>query len=272
MHKYIHDFIDEQVLPTEYLSIIKQHWLPLASEVAKDQRRPLIVGINGAQGSGKTTMASCLRLLLQNQHNLKTLVLSLDDLYLPKSERESLAKHVHPLLAVRGVPGTHDVSWGRRIFDAIKQNKSGEILLPRFDKVCDDRVKELVSAQLPLDVVIFEGWCVGATSQSERQLENPINTLEMQEDKDGRWRQYVNQQLNKDYQGLFSAIDILCHLKMSDWCSIIKRRKLQEHKLISTKGRGMNDADIEAFMLHFQRLTVHQMDTMPNLADRVYRL
>lgn len=70
---------------------------------------PLFVGVNGVQGSGKTTVMSGVAEKLREEHNLNTLVLSLDDLYLTHEKQQELAKaHPgNPLVQHRGVPGKH---------------------------------------------------------------------------------------------------------------------------------------------------------------------
>src|SRR4051812_33755031 len=70
---------------------------------------PFILGISGLQGSGKSTLATEL-IDAARRRGWSAVSLSLDDVYLTRAERESLARAVHPLLRTRGVPGTHDLT------------------------------------------------------------------------------------------------------------------------------------------------------------------
>src|SRR4051812_24782738 len=100
-----------QALPATYRQMVDRVHRPAAERIAETRRalgRPIVAGLCGSQGSGKSTMALFLQVLLQDR-GLKTAILSLDDLYLTLPERERLAADVHPLLRTRGVPGTHDV-------------------------------------------------------------------------------------------------------------------------------------------------------------------
>ena len=63
----------------------------------------LCIGVNGAQGTGKSTISKFLKEYLKFSYNLSVLVISLDDLYKTKSDREILSKKIHPLLKTRGV-------------------------------------------------------------------------------------------------------------------------------------------------------------------------
>ena len=47
------------------------------------------------------------------------------------------------------------------------------------------------------NIVIFEGWCVGATAQKNKDLIIPINKLEKHKDNKRIWRQKVNSELKK---------------------------------------------------------------------------
>ncbi|WP_255210702.1 hypothetical protein [Methylogaea oryzae] len=169
-----------------------------------------MLGINGGQGSGKSTLCEFLRLILEQGFGLRVAGLSIDDIYKTRAEREQLAKTVHPLLLTRGVPGTHDVELGLGVIDALKQAEAGDsVAIPSFDKARDDRrqLDEWPRFRGKADVVVFEGWCVAAKPQDEIELAQPVNRLEAEEDADGRWRRYVNQQLQGAYTELFGRLD-----------------------------------------------------------------
>lgn len=207
-------------------------------------------------------------------------VLSLDDLYLRRAERERLAATVHPLLRTRGVPGTHDVNLGEQVLEGLA--RPGTTRLPRFDKSTDDRFPESMwdEVQGPVDLILFEGWCVGARPQNEAQLAAPINALEREEDMDGRWRRYANVALAGDYQRLFSRLDMLLLLAAPSFEVVARWRTEQENALRETlrkegraEGSGLMTVEqIASFVQHYERLARHILDEMPGRADLLLRL
>ncbi len=232
---------------------------------------PLIIGLCGAQGSGKSTVTEALAERIPN-----TVVLSLDDLYLTKAERETLARDVHPLLATRGVPGTHDVALGEAVLNALRAEKP--VALPRFDKGRDDRVPTDVWPQVEgAKLVLFEGWCVGAVAQADAALTEPVNTLEADEDADGIWRRYVNDALRERYPPLF-ALDALILLAAPGFDVVRAWRTQQEHQLAADiasgkrTGQAMSDDQVVRFIQFYQRLTQHILAEMPARADLTVRL
>lgn len=269
----IADMMAEQGLPSSYRAIVDDCWQPIARRIADAQRaagRPIVVGINGTQGSGKSTLCVFLEALLVENFGLRTATLSIDDLYLGRGERQALARAVHPLFAVRGVPGTHDVALGRRTIDALTKG-AGPLPLPRFDKASDDRVADRARpiVTTPVDVVLFEGWCVAAEPEDDASLAEPINALEAAEDRDGIWRNYANDQLGDDYRALFAPIDLLIMLRPSGFDVVTGWRQLQEQKLRARTGVGMSDAEVARFVMHYERLTRHILATMPARADSI---
>lgn len=239
-------------------------------------KRPFILGICGAQGSGKSTLADALAERLR-ETGLRVAVLSLDDLYLTKGERLTLARTVHPLLATRGVPGTHDVSLGLSVLEGLAGKQP--ILLPRFDKATDDRAADGTWIDGPSDVVLFEGWCVGATAQEPAALNEPVNDLERTQDSDGRWRRHVNAALEGDYQRLFKRIDALVLLAAPDFAIVRDWRIEQEEGLrrfLQAAGRPadgtMSQQQIATFIQFYERLTRHILSEMPDRADLTLRL
>jgi D-glycerate 3-kinase len=229
----------------------------------------LVIGLCGAQGSGKSTIAAALAERIPG-----AVMLSLDDLYLPLAEREHLARTVHPLLKTRGVPGTHDVALGEAVLAHLRAGRP--VKLPRFDKATDDRAPE---STWPLvegaRLVIFEGWCVGARPQAD--IGEPVNALERDEDADGAWRRYVNAALAGQYDPLF-AVDALILLAAPGFEVVRAWRLQQEHALAADiaagrrTGRAMSDDEVGRFIQFYQRLTVHILQDMPGRADLVVRL
>lgn len=257
--------LDVDALMQNYASI----YLPLAQWLNQQHAQgKRIIGINGAQGSGKSTLCKLLALLLQQGFGKSVAVLSLDDFYLTHAQRRELAKCVHPLLQTRGVPGTHDVALAIEVLSALKSGKP--VKLPRFDKAQDDRVAEMMWQMIdhPVDIVLFEGWCVGALPQSSVQLQQPVNELEWQEDAQGIWRQYVNARLATGYQDLFALLDALVMLKVPSFTRVYEWRALQESKL----QQGMSDAQLRRFVMHYERLTRYMLDELPQRADCVLQI
>lgn len=255
-------------LPVDYRTIVDEHWRPLSEDIAERyQGRPLIVGINGSQGSGKTTLCRFLEALLL-EHNQRAVTISLDDIYLTSTERAALAKECHPLFATRGVPGTHEVALGQAILDSLVDGLPIE--LPRFDKASDDRAAEPTEVLSRNDVILLEGWCVGAKPQPEAALVAPINRLEAEEDASGKWRREVNRRLATDYADFFDRIDVLVMLEVGSFDMVRAHRKRQEQRLAARRPDGtavMDDAALDRFLMHYERLTRWMLEEMPARAD-----
>jgi D-glycerate 3-kinase len=256
-------------LPADYDLAARPVIGPLADRLAAmagEQAASVIVGICGAQGSGKSTLALFLGNWLEREIGLSVARLSLDDLYLTKAQRLALAASRHPLLRTRGVPGTHDIDLGLRILDDLTTG-TGRVALPAFDKKTDDRapVSAWSSAEAPVDVVLFEGWCVGARPQPESALGEPVNELEADEDPDARWRGQVNERLATDYAAAFARLDALVLLRVPSFDRVLDWRGLQERKLTGS----VDSRRMLRFIQHFERLTRHILDTMPAYADAI---
>ncbi len=242
----------------------------ILARLSQERSKPLVVGICGAQGSGKTTLANGLLRGLRDA-GIAAASLSIDDLYLTLAEREHLAREVHPLLRTRGVPGTHDVDLGLSVIADIDGRPPA--LLPRFDKSRDDRapVDRWQAIDEPLDVLLFEGWCVGARPQPAGDLIEPVNALERDEDRDGCWRDYVNVALAGRYRALFDRIDFLTLLAAPGWEVVRAWRSQQENDLRAQAAPGapgvMTDDQVARFIQHYERLTRHILVEMPGRAD-----
>lgn len=245
---------------------------------SKRRAAPLIVGLCGSQGSGKSTLAAVLRAELKGM-GVTVATLSLDDVYLPLHTRIELANTIHPLLRTRGVPGTHDISLATEVIDSLR--RSGTTLLPVFDKATDDRrpQTEWISVPSRVEVLIFEGWCVGAVPESEQALAEPINVLEREEDASGVWRGHVNRTLRDFYQPLFGQLDLLILLAAPSFEVVYRWRLEQEiglRRAVAERGgdaaRLMTDAQLARFISHYERLTRHILREMPGRAHIVVRL
>jgi D-glycerate 3-kinase len=247
---------------------------------SKVTNEPYITGINGAQGSGKTTTVKIVKALLENAFGLNVLALSIDDLYLTKKQRQQLAIDEHILLQTRGVPGTHDTTLGLSIFQKLKDRPFKSFQIPIFDKSIDDRVEDSLWLQITqqVDIVLFEGWCVGAIAQDPINLSQAVNTLEEDEDKNAVWRNFVNDQLENKYKQLFSNIDLLIMLKVPSMEKVYDWRLLQEQKmreslsLSQIKKVGMSDKELKRFIMHYERITRSTLYEMPGRADIVLQI
>nr|WP_240339042.1 kinase [Novosphingobium sp. BW1] len=249
----------------------------LTGWLGHDHPRPLILGLCGAQGSGKSTLAAWLAERLGGM-GMRAGILSIDDLYLGRVQRQDLAATVHPLFATRGVPGTHDVTRGCALLAALRAGTL-PLVLPRFDKGRDEPAPQGEPVDAPLDVLIFEGWCVGARPQTEPQLSPPVNALEREEDPEGTWRRHVNTALACHYAPLFEAIDRLVLLAAPGFEVVRGWRGEQEAELrtrlsaSSEAGREVMDAPrLDRFVQHYERLTRNILDEMPARADLVLQL
>lgn len=277
----ISTFLAAHQLPDSYRDIAQKWFIPLADEITEHQnsaKKPYFVGVNGCQGSGKSTLCDFLVFYLTQHKKLNVVSLSLDDFYLDKSSRNALAVKVHPLLATRGVPGTHDVGLAQTTFDRLRGY--GTVSIPRFNKATDNPfpVVEWPVIHSPPDVVLVEGWCWGVSPQSKAQLEEPVNALEQDEDPMGIWRSYVNKQLEDAYQALFDQMSFWVMLKAPSFAQVYNWRKEQEHKLAARLGNAqahsgiMNDVEIERFIQHYQRLTEQSLTSLPERCNYVFHL
>jgi D-glycerate 3-kinase len=236
--------------------------------------------VNGTQGSGKSTLSDLLVHLFKHKHHLSAVCFSLDDFYLSRQQREDLATEIHPLFKTRGVPGTHDLALAIKTLKCLLEGKATRI--PRFNKAIDDRYdqKDWTVIDKPVDIIIFEGWCLGAQAQSEQTLTEAINDLESEEDASLRWRSYINQQLLGPYQHLFSYIDQWVMLKAPSFECVYQWRLEQEDKLkakLAASGSNddsgvMNENEVARFIKFYQRITTHLLVTLPAKVHHLFEL
>ena len=108
-------FIKSQETSTEKFSdkdkMLKSFLIPMCFWIAKkvNNNKPYFVGLAGGQGTGKTTISSITKIILEKYFKLKVFKISIDDFYKTRKERLNLSKKIHPMLMTRGVPGTHDI-------------------------------------------------------------------------------------------------------------------------------------------------------------------
>lgn len=278
----IQQLLTEERLPESYAEDAKLWLLPFIEEVrakvGQQNGSPWLLGINGAQGTGKTTLCKLIKSCLESE-GLAVLVLSIDDFYLSKAARKELAGEVHPLLATRGVPGTHDTAQLISLISALQnQTLNQPLLLPLFDKASDDVVpqNQCPRVEHPVDLIILEGWFVGVLPECDAAMAAPINHLESEEDQEGIWRHYVNHCLARDYVPIFERLDELLLLKAPSFELVYEWRGLQEQKLRDSSASGsagvMTEHQLQRFIQHYERLTRHGLSTLPAYADVVFTL
>lgn len=273
-----------------FKEMVEQLYVPMGAWIAQQQsvkQRPLVLGINGAQGAGKSTLFNLLEVTLSEGFGLRVVGFSIDDLYKTREKRAVLAEQIHPLLLTRGVPGTHDVELGIEIIDSLLNAEHNTITsIPIFDKSIDDRCPEHTWQEWVgrADIIVIEGWCVGAIPQPDDALIEPVNELEALEDPQGTWRHYANEQLKTHYAALFSRLDVLLMLQVPSMQAVFEWRSLQEKKLAervqymhdatqpSDQLRIMNEQQIVRFIQHYERLTRAMLKQMPERADLVLKL
>jgi len=275
-------FIEQEQLPDSYLETVKQWFEPMVEELLvriSAHEGTYVIGISGCQGSGKSTLAALLVNMLNGMLGLRCINLSIDDFYLTHLERQDLAREVHTLLATRGVPGTHDVPLAMNTIR--KLSESGQVAVPRFNKAIDDRYPEQDWPRLsgPVDVIVLEGWCLSIGPQNEAELEEGINALEQNEDADGAWRRYVNAAIGNDYLDFYGMVDYLVMLKAPDFDKVYEWRQNQEDKLAAAQSdtagannRIMSPEELQRFIQHYERVTRHGLQTLPEKADVVFQL
>jgi len=255
---------------------LNKFYLPI-SKMIKDEyrkkKKTKVIGLTGGQGTGKSTISNILKIILKDVYNLKTVIFSIDDFYKTLQERKKMSKKISNLFLTRGVPGTHDTRMLLQCIKNLKNNKFKKLTIPKFDKSIDNRFlknKWLKVREKP-NIVIFEGWCVGAMPQKNKDLNFPINKLEKHMDEKKIWRQKVNSELKKNYNKIFKLIDKLIFLKVPSFKYVFKWRLLQEKKLrISRKGnKVMTDKQIKNFVMYYERITKHMLKTLPKKANAV---
>jgi len=264
----------------EHLSLV---YTPLArrlTQLLPGWQTPPVLGINGAQGTGKSTAAALLAALLERE-GFKVCCLSIDDLYLSRQERTRLAAEQHPLLQTRGVPGTHDLRLGLDLLDRLQEaDDTTRLGIPRFDKAADDRKPEpdWDLWQGRPDLILFEGWCLGARPEPPSALAQPVNQLERRQDPEAVWRGFVNRQL-ADYQSLFRRLDFLVMLKAPSFDQVYTWRAEQEEALkarLRAQGlpvqRAMSEEQLRHFIEHYERLTRWILQDLPGRSDLVLSL
>ncbi|KAJ6444388.1 D-glycerate 3-kinase [Purpureocillium lavendulum] len=234
----------------------QQHLQTKAGEVvaAGDERQapanlpPLVIGLSGMQGVGKTTLVAALANELEAR-GARTLVCSIDDFYLTHADQRALAEAQpdNALVQHRGEPGTHDVALAKSVLDALIKGEPTHI--PQYDKAAFNGQGDRRPAsawtpvnqpeqrgQPPVQVVILEGWCVGFRALPDVAVE-------------ARWRApsrtlrnhalphllFLNGRL-RDYDALTDRLGAFVHVDSEDVEYVYAWRLEQEEALRRERG------------------------------------
>ena len=259
---------------------LKRNFIPMCFWIEKKYKKKgktLFLGLSGGQGTGKTTVAGIIKIILKKFFRRKIFVISIDDFYKTLNDRKKISNKIHPLFKTRGVPFTHDINLLRKFFTMLKKKRFKKFKLPKFDKSIDDRLekKYWYNIKERPEVVILEGWCVGAKPQSNLLIKKPINDLEKYEDRESIWRKYVNQKLKKEYKRIFSMIDHFIFIKIPNFKMVFQWRLLQENKLRNKsyyKKKIMSYSEIKRFIMFYERITLQMMKDLSKSASVVMLL
>lgn len=250
---------------------LNDYLLPACFEIFKFQKfkkKTVVVSLSGGQGAGKSTLAKIFQIILSTIYKLKVVNISIDDFYKTLNERKKMSKFTHPLFMTRGVPGTHDSKMLYKVIKKLKDKKFKKLTIPKFDKSKDDRFKQNFWQKITKkpDIVIFEGWCVGAKPQNKKDLIKSINLLEKRDDIKLTWRKKVNNELMINYKKIFKLIDYKIYIKVPSFKHVFRWRLLQEKKLsLKSKNKSvMKTNEVKRFIMFYERIT---KDMMKNLKD-----
>lgn len=226
-----------------------------------------VYAICGLQGSGKSTLAAQVAALARRR-GLRTATLSIDDVYLGRRARARLARAVHPLLATRGPPGTHETALACEVLDQLRAGRPTR--LPRFDKLRDTRVAASRWRRVEAaDLILFEGWFLKTPAQTGEELAAPVNALEREHDRDGVWREYCNRALAHDYPPLWQRLDRLLFLRPPGFDIVAEWRWQQEAAMHARRpdAPAMSRARVESFVNLFERVSRQALAQLPRIAE-----
>ncbi len=280
--KYLKYLRSQEVVSEPFrnkLGQLNNFFLPMSDKIHRNylnNKKTKIIGLTGGQGSGKSTISQILKIILKEGFNLNTVIFSIDDFYKTLQEREKMSKKINPLFLTRGVPGTHSTSLLLKCLKNLKNKNFKKFSIPKFDKSIDDRLSKRFWQNIKTkpDIVIFEGWCVGAFPQTNKDLVKPINLLEKEKDKNRTWRNFVNKELKNRYKKIFKLIDLMIFLKIPSFEYVYKWRLLQEKKLkVTSKGKKtMSNKQVKNFIMFYERITKHMLKNFSKKAKFIINI
>ena len=261
------------------LGQLNKFYLPVCEKIYQDYKKNKkikIIGLTGGQGAGKSTITQIIKLILEKKYYLSVVYFSIDDFYKTLSERIKLSKKIHQLFRTRGVPGTHDTNLIKTTLLNLRKKNFKPLTIPRFDKSRDDRFPRIKWQKIKNQpqIIIFEGWCVGAKPQEKKYLKKSINILEKKYDANLIWRTKVNNELQNEYAKIFNQINRLIFLKVPSFECVYKWRLLQEKKLqLTSKGKKiMSPTQVRKFIMYYERITKHMLVDLTKKAYAVLYL
>jgi|TARA_B110000259_G_scaffold71969_1_gene84625 D-glycerate 3-kinase len=261
------------------LGQLNKFYLPICEKIYQDYKKNKkikIIGLTGGQGAGKSTITQIIKLILEKKYNLSIVYFSIDDFYRTSSERIKLSKKIHQLFRTRGVPGTHDTNLLKITLLNLRKKNFKPLSIPRFDKSKDERFPRTKWQKIKKQpqIIIFEGWCVGAKPQEKKYLKKSINILEKKYDANLTWRTKVNYELQNEYAKIFNKINRLIFLKVPSFECVYKWRLLQEKKLqLTSKGKKiMSPIQIRKFIMYYERITKQMLVDLTKKAYAVLYL
>ena len=222
---------------------IKKLYSPLFNEIYKwklnSNKKTFVVGMQGTQGVGKTTICSYL-IKKFAEINLNAVTVSIDDFYLTRKEQIELSKTGNPYLEERGYPGTHDIKLGEKTLLELTTS-NGKTKVPSYDKSLyngkGDRVKEedWKTIETPVDIIILEGWMLCFTPKTN--IEDPNLNL-------------INQKLN-EYYTWYKYIDAFIFLIPEEINYVMDWRVEAEENMKKSGKSGMTEEEAKRYTNKF---------------------
>lgn len=178
----------------------------------------------------------------------------------------------------RGNPGTHDISLLNEVLEKLAL-KEGIVSIPNYDKLLNQGkgerrpIKDWSQVNLPIDLVIVEGWMLGFEALEESKLSR-IHSQSAEEDKvllsqlgaqysKPYFRQhsidslsFINCELKK-YSNLFNKLDLMIVLKGSKLDDVFTWREQQEFQALKSisgkheRSMGLKSEEIKRFVERF---------------------
>jgi D-glycerate 3-kinase len=219
---------------------------------ARRPNRPALIGVGGAQGSGKSYQCRAYAAA-----HARVARFSLDDVYYSRAEREAMARGLNPLFATRGPPGTHDLGVATGLIAELA--READTPLPRYDKAADApaprRSWPVFSG--PAEAVLIDGWCMGALAPAESP---PMNAVEREDAPSGwrnavTWRAMVRTHLDTTYARFFAAFDAIIYLQAPSWEIVRVWRGQQEAETLGRPLTAEENAALDRFVMHYERVT-----------------
>jgi D-glycerate 3-kinase len=239
--------IDARLLAGFVLPMLQQ----LASQRRDCRARLPLLALNGPVGAGKSSLGRALEALAP-AFGLSLMVASIDDLYLPWSERQRRLAG-NPFGVSRVPPGSHDLELLLAALSHWRQN--GFLRLPRFDKTLAQGQGDRCGwRQGACDALVLEGWLLGCQALGSEGLATALGAIDLSSPGPGdapalqpielAWLATWDQLLEA-YGPLWQACDGLWVLRPQSW-SLPRRWRFQAEARQRRLGAGwLPAADLE---------------------------